>query len=264
MPAHSDSVAVRTLPAWSWGLVPAMLVCLAAPAFFVVRVPWLGWALLAAGLVGALLVRRTDAGGPAGAVGRSVSPETPGAGIRNPSLLRDLSLIAVGLLIVSAIPLAAKLDDFAFVRFGLALGGAVVVPYVDLALGVSRPRHRVPLARWGPVDEVPVVVARRGAHPRLADPAVLLHLHRGVPELAGGQHSGAHRAPLRRRRQRRHLGRAVLHLHGVRAAAAPLPVLAVQHPAVDRLRLVPVGTRLPGLGAAPHHPVRAAAGRSSS
>ena len=39
-----------TRPAWSVGLVPALLVCLAAPAFFVVRVPWLGWLLLAAGL----------------------------------------------------------------------------------------------------------------------------------------------------------------------------------------------------------------------
>ncbi|GAA1985747.1 CPBP family intramembrane glutamic endopeptidase [Microbacterium pumilum] len=124
MPAHSDPVAARTLPEWSWALLPALLVCLAAPAFFVVRVPWLGWALLAAGLVGALLVRRADAGGPA------TADDAPDTGIRKPSLLRDLSLIAIGLLIVSAIPLAARLDDFAFVRFGLALGGAVVVPYV--------------------------------------------------------------------------------------------------------------------------------------
>jgi membrane protease YdiL (CAAX protease family) len=34
------------------------------------------------------------------------------------------------MLIVSAIPLEAELDNVAFVRFGLALGGAVAVPYV--------------------------------------------------------------------------------------------------------------------------------------
>lgn len=47
-----------------------------------------------------------------------------------PSLTRDLSLIAVGMLIVSIIPLAAELDNLAMLRFTLALGGAVVVPYV--------------------------------------------------------------------------------------------------------------------------------------
>jgi hypothetical protein len=45
-------------------------------------------------------------------------------------VLRDLSLIAAGLLVVSVIPLKAELDNVAFVRFTLGLGGAVVVPYV--------------------------------------------------------------------------------------------------------------------------------------
>ena len=53
MPAHPAAAPVATLPAWSWRLVPALLVCLAAPAFFVLRVPWVGWVLLAAGLVSA-------------------------------------------------------------------------------------------------------------------------------------------------------------------------------------------------------------------
>lgn len=92
--------------------VPALLVCLAAPAFFVLMVPWLGWALLAAGLACALLIER----------GRVTASA--------PSLTRDLSLIAIGLLIVSAIPLKAELDNGAMLRFTLALGGAVVVPYV--------------------------------------------------------------------------------------------------------------------------------------
>jgi hypothetical protein len=103
MPAHPATAPARTLPAWSWGLAPALLVCLAAPAFFVVRVPWIGWALLAAGLLAALLVDR--------------------------ALVRDLSLIAVGMLIVSAIPLKAELDNLAILRFAVALGGAVIVPY---------------------------------------------------------------------------------------------------------------------------------------
>ncbi|QIG41052.1 CPBP family intramembrane metalloprotease [Microbacterium sp. 4R-513] len=125
-------------PAWSWALVPAFLACLAAPAFFVLRIPWLGWALLAAALLAALVLERRRARGtdaaPAGARGLPVAASlgtAPAVGIRRPpSLVRDLSLVAAGLLVVSAIPLKAELDDFAFVRFGLGLGGAVAVPYV--------------------------------------------------------------------------------------------------------------------------------------
>ena len=93
------------------GTAPALLVCLAAPAFFVLLLPWLGWLLLAAGVGAAWLMER----------GRVRAP--------GPSLTRDLSLIALGMLIVSAISLEAKLDDLSMLRFTLALGGAVVVPY---------------------------------------------------------------------------------------------------------------------------------------
>ena len=109
MPTHSAVAVPR--PTWSWGLVPALLVCLAAPAFFVLQIAWLGWVLLAAGVGAAALIARPRS--------------TPAA-----SLVRDLSLIAVGLLIVNAIPLKAELDNFAMLRFGLALGGAVAVPYL--------------------------------------------------------------------------------------------------------------------------------------
>ena len=51
-------------------------------------------------------------------------------GSATPSLARDLSLIALGLGIVQSIPLAAELDNWAMVRFTLALGGAVAVPYL--------------------------------------------------------------------------------------------------------------------------------------
>ncbi|WP_314646681.1 CPBP family intramembrane glutamic endopeptidase [uncultured Microbacterium sp.] len=94
------------------GLAPAVLVCAAAPAFFVLQTPWLGWLLLAAGIALAALLER-------GRVRASA-----------PSLTRDLSLIALGMLVVSVIPLAAELDNGAMLRFTLALGGAVVLPYV--------------------------------------------------------------------------------------------------------------------------------------
>ncbi len=99
-------------PLVSFDVVPALLVCLAAPAFFVLLLPWLGWLLLAAGL-GIALARERGRVRDAG-----------------PSLTRDLSLIAAGLLIVSSVPLKAELDNLAMLRFTLALGGAVVVPYV--------------------------------------------------------------------------------------------------------------------------------------
>ena len=128
MPAH-PAVELGVRPAWSWGLVPSLLACLAAPAFFVARIPWLGWVLLAAALALAIAVeRRTDAASAALTTGPSGDG---GGGIRRrPNLVRDLSLIAIGLLIVSSIPLKAELDDLAILRFAIALGGAVVVPYI--------------------------------------------------------------------------------------------------------------------------------------
>lgn len=128
MPAH-PAVELGVRPAWSWGLAPALLACLAAPAFFVARIPWLGWGLLAAALALAIAMeRRTDAA-PA-APGTEPSGDGGGGIRRPPSLVRDLSLIALGLLIVSSIPLKAELDNLAILRFAVALGGAVVVPYV--------------------------------------------------------------------------------------------------------------------------------------
>jgi len=97
-------------------LLAAVLVVLAAPAFFVVENVWLGGALLAAGLGAAWLSARFGAAANAAA--------------GTPSLLRDLSLIAIGLGTVRLIPLAAQLDNWAMLRFTLALGGAVLVPYL--------------------------------------------------------------------------------------------------------------------------------------
>ncbi|MGN7948175.1 CPBP family intramembrane glutamic endopeptidase [Microbacterium sp. 22215] len=134
--------AQRTSTSWP-AVAPALLVCAAAPAFFVVQTAWLGWVLLALGIGGAWLVER----GRPGAADQAVS-----AGERQPSLTRDLSLIALGMLIVSVIPLAAELDNIAMLRFTIALGGAVAVPYVvsrfvfrDRAISFPWRTHR----RWG-------------------------------------------------------------------------------------------------------------------
>ncbi|WP_100810298.1 CPBP family intramembrane glutamic endopeptidase [Microbacterium sp. BR1] len=130
MPALTDTNAPVRPTVWI-GLLPALVVCLAAPAFFVLRITWLGWALLALGMLLAWLLRgQLDGRGSAEASDAPADPHAAGAVARRPSLVRDLSLIAIGMLIVSVIPLKAELDNWAMVRFTLALGGAVLVPYL--------------------------------------------------------------------------------------------------------------------------------------
>ncbi|WP_334147184.1 CPBP family intramembrane glutamic endopeptidase [Microbacterium sp.] len=142
----------RTATVWP-GVAPAVLVCAAAPAFFVVQIPWLGWVLLALGIGSSWLIERAD---PAEVqtvrAGARLETAMVVGGRRAPSLTRDLSLIALGLLIVSVIPLAAELDNLAMLRFTLALGGAVAVPYVvsrfvfrDRAISFPWRTHK----RWG-------------------------------------------------------------------------------------------------------------------
>ncbi|MEU4016255.1 CPBP family intramembrane glutamic endopeptidase [Microbacterium sp. NPDC028030] len=135
------------------GILPALLVCAAAPAFFVLEIPWLGWALLAIGIGASWLIERgREAQDQVVSMGARRETATVIGVHRPPSLTRDLSLIAVGLLIVSVIPLAAELDNLAMLRFTLALGGAVAVPYLisrfvyrDRAIGFPWRTHR----RWG-------------------------------------------------------------------------------------------------------------------
>ncbi|MBN7792949.1 CPBP family intramembrane glutamic endopeptidase [Microbacterium esteraromaticum] len=117
-------------------VLAAALVCAAAPAFFVLGWTWQGWLLLVAGIGMAAVVERR----------RMLASD--------PSLTRDLSLIAVGMVIVHAISLEAKLDDLAMLRFTLALGGAVLVPYLISRFvyrdrAISFPwRTGQPWARW--------------------------------------------------------------------------------------------------------------------
>ncbi|MDT0156844.1 CPBP family intramembrane metalloprotease [Microbacterium sp. ARD32] len=134
--------------AWR-GLGPAVLVCLAAPAFFVLGWSWAGWVLIAAGVGSAALVERRAPQAATVTVGHR--PTWVIGEKRMPSLTRDLALIAVGMLIVHAISLEAQLDDLAMLRFTLALGGAVLVPYLvsrfvfrDRAISFPWRTHR----RW--------------------------------------------------------------------------------------------------------------------
>ncbi|MBP1325686.1 membrane protease YdiL (CAAX protease family) [Leucobacter exalbidus] len=135
--------ARSTLPLRLPHAAAALLVCLAAPALFVLEQLWLGALLAAAGLIWAGLLGKgaaargsalaapdsafaapgAQAGGDSGSGSQPAAP-------RAPSLLRDLSLIVIGLAVVRTIPLAAQLDNCAMVRFTLALGGAVLVPYL--------------------------------------------------------------------------------------------------------------------------------------
>lgn len=112
---HTQQLRLSVKP---WSTIAATLTVLAAPAFFVFTDLLSGGLLLLLGLAAAF---KADRGGCA-------SP-TP-AGDRAPSLLRDLSLVAMGLLIVRTISLAAALDNLSMLRFTLALGGAVLVPYL--------------------------------------------------------------------------------------------------------------------------------------
>lgn len=115
--------AAPSQPLRPLALAAALGVCAVAPVWFVAEAFWPGVALAVAGLVLALLADRASG---RGAPGVAVAESTP----RRPSLLRDLSLVVMGLGIVRTIPLAAQLDNAAMLRFTLALGGAVLVPYL--------------------------------------------------------------------------------------------------------------------------------------
>ncbi|MEV7620403.1 CPBP family intramembrane glutamic endopeptidase [Microbacterium sp. NPDC089321] len=128
---------------------PAALVCAAAPAFFVLGWTWVGWLLLAVGIGAAALVERGAERTVTAFAG--TRPDRAVGERRAPSLSRDLSLIGIGMVIVHAISLEAKLDDLSMLRFTLALGGAVIVPYLlsrfvfrDRAISFPWRTHR----RW--------------------------------------------------------------------------------------------------------------------
>ncbi|MFA5606561.1 MAG: CPBP family intramembrane glutamic endopeptidase [Leucobacter sp.] len=149
----------------------AALTVLAAPVLFVLEQAVAGFALLLAGLAVAWWYERratrrleavgagaAGAGSGAGDAGSASGLRDPSPAQRTPSLLRDLSLVAMGLAIVRTINLEAQLDNWSMLRFTLALGGAVAVPYLvsrflyrDRAIGFPwRHDHDGrPNPRWG-------------------------------------------------------------------------------------------------------------------
>lgn len=78
-------------------------------ALFGVQIAWLGWALIAVGLVGALLTDRSG---------------------RTERLLPDLALIALGQLIVSTISVEADISYANMALMGAVLALAVAVPFL--------------------------------------------------------------------------------------------------------------------------------------
>ncbi|MCI9889389.1 CPBP family intramembrane metalloprotease [Micrococcales bacterium 31B] len=101
---------LETQPTWHWGLLPALLV--SASGFFLYA--WgdfaLGYGTLALGLGSAFLM-----------VGRGAAPA---------GLATDLSLISLGLVIVSLTSVAAKLGWLDLLRIGGVLAAAVIAPFV--------------------------------------------------------------------------------------------------------------------------------------
>lgn len=89
-------------PLWSWRLLPAVGVALSAFAFFALLLPWVGAPLLVASLVAAVLLDR--------------------------ELARDLGLVGIGIAIVATTSVKADVSWPSFVRIGLVLALAVLVP----------------------------------------------------------------------------------------------------------------------------------------
>lgn len=121
--------------------LPALAVCLSAPAMFVLEIEWIGWILQVVGLALAWILHA-----------RAPRPAHRG---RTPNLPLDLALIVVGMLIVSAVPLAAELDNAAMLRFTVALGGAVAVPYLVSRFVLRDHAIRFPWragTRWHPAQ----------------------------------------------------------------------------------------------------------------
>jgi membrane protease YdiL (CAAX protease family) len=129
VPPESIAKPAVKLSVKPWPTLAAVLTVLAAPAFFVFEDLLSGIVLLALGLAAAF---KSDRGGcdPHAQPLILHGARRPKVDHRPPSLLRDLSLVAIGLGIVRTISLAAELDNWAMVRFSLALGGAVLVPYL--------------------------------------------------------------------------------------------------------------------------------------
>lgn len=108
-----------------WHAIASVLTVLAAPALFVFEDLASGAILLVLGLLAAWYA---DRGGCEAACSVPIPKGLP-KNDRPASLLRDISLITVGLIIIRTISLEARLDNIGMISFTVALGAAVIVPY---------------------------------------------------------------------------------------------------------------------------------------
>lgn len=116
-PAREPDPFALARPAASWALLPSIGVAGSAFLFFAVRIPLPGYALLLASLAAAFLLDALRPGTRRLADGSA--PRTLGP---------DLLLIGIGISIVSTTSVEADVSWPSFVRIGLTLGLAVLVP----------------------------------------------------------------------------------------------------------------------------------------
>ena len=160
-------------PALSLGLIPAALLSLSAFLLFGLDAPLAGYLTVAASLGAAAVVDR--------------------------ALLKDLSLIASGIVVISLVPLNADLSIGHMAAMGLVLTLAIVVPY-SIHRFVYRERIiRFPIGtgkRWGRREFaylalivvlgysiLPVYLISTGVYhnwPDASDPAIFVRLFIGV------------------------------------------------------------------------------------
>ncbi|MBH0053022.1 CPBP family intramembrane metalloprotease [Salinibacterium sp. SWN139] len=108
MPGLDNVVSSPPLSSRSWGLVPAALLSGSAVLLFSLRLPLLGYVVVALALAAAWLTDRNK--------------HTEG-------LAKDLLLIAVGMIIVSTVSVEADISWGNFFLLGFVLAAAVAVPY---------------------------------------------------------------------------------------------------------------------------------------
>ena len=119
----------------------------------------------------------------------------------------------LGQVIISTISLKADLSNAGHAQVhGRARPGRDRAD-APLAQGVPRRQDPLPGAHGPPLGPLAGAVPGRGRDRRLPDPAGVLPGVGGVAELARPRRDGRRRAAVRRGQRRRHLGRAVLHLH---------------------------------------------------
>ena len=124
----------REIAPWSWGLVPAVLVSGAALFLYPWRIVWAGYVILAIALLVAWMLDRA----------RLTS-----------GLLRDLALIAVGMVIVSLISVKANIEWVNFFTVGIVLALAVATPYLLSRFVLKDHAIRFPWRagrRWSPLQ----------------------------------------------------------------------------------------------------------------